>query len=78
MLRLERKVAQWLRALTALPKDQSSIPSIHMTAHNCLKFQFQGIQHPHTDIHAGKTPGHAKKKKKIGDGDYQMSTDTIF
>ncbi|CAO2645611.1 hypothetical protein LEMLEM_LOCUS27546 [Lemmus lemmus] len=36
-------MAQWLRALTALPKDPGSIPSTHMAAHNCLKIQFQGI-----------------------------------
>jgi hypothetical protein len=30
------KMAQWLRALTALPKVLSSIPSNHMVAHNHL------------------------------------------
>ena len=30
------EMAQWLRALTALPKDPGSIPSTHMTTHNCL------------------------------------------
>jgi len=29
-------MAQWLRALTALPKVLSSIPSNHMVAHNHL------------------------------------------
>jgi hypothetical protein len=28
------EMAQWLRALTALPKVPSSIPSNHMVAHN--------------------------------------------
>ena len=28
------EMAQWLRALTALPVDLSSIPSIHMVAHS--------------------------------------------
>jgi hypothetical protein len=28
------EMAQWLRALTALPKILSSIPSNHMVAHN--------------------------------------------
>jgi len=31
-----REIAQWLRALAALPKVLSSIPSIHMVAHNHL------------------------------------------
>jgi hypothetical protein len=30
------EMAQWLRALTALPEVLSSIPSIHMVAHNHL------------------------------------------
>jgi hypothetical protein len=30
------EMAQWLRALTALPKILSSIPSNHMVAHNHL------------------------------------------
>ncbi|CAO2582063.1 hypothetical protein LEMLEM_LOCUS2165 [Lemmus lemmus] len=30
------EVAQWLRALPALPKVLSSIPSNHMVAHNHL------------------------------------------
>jgi hypothetical protein len=29
-------MAQWLRALTALPEVLSSIPSTHMVAHNHL------------------------------------------
>ena len=37
------EMAQWLRALTALPEDPGSILSTHMAAHNCLKIQFQGI-----------------------------------
>lgn len=36
---------QWLRTLTSLPEDLSSIPNTHMTAHNRL-FQFQGIHCP--------------------------------
>jgi len=31
-----RAMAQWLRALTALPEDLGSIPSNDMAAHNCL------------------------------------------
>jgi len=30
------EMAQWLRALTALPEDLSSNPSNHMVAHNHL------------------------------------------
>jgi hypothetical protein len=30
------EMAQWLRALAALPEDPGSIPSTHMTAHTCL------------------------------------------
>jgi hypothetical protein len=30
------EMAQWLRAVTALPKVLSSIPSNHMVAHNNL------------------------------------------
>ena len=30
------EMAQWLRALTVLPEDPSSIPSTHMAAYNCL------------------------------------------
>jgi hypothetical protein len=30
------EIAQWLRALTALPEVLSSIPSNHMVAHNHL------------------------------------------
>jgi len=55
-----RGLAQQLRALAALPEDLGSIPNNHIAAHNCLQLQFQGIQHPHTDIHAGKTPMHMK------------------
>jgi hypothetical protein len=29
-----REIAQWLRALAGFPKDQGSIPSTHMAAHN--------------------------------------------
>jgi hypothetical protein len=31
-------MAQWLRALTALPEVLSSIPSDHMVAHNHLQW----------------------------------------
>jgi hypothetical protein len=32
------EMAQWLRALTALPEVLSSIPSNHMVAHNHLQW----------------------------------------
>jgi len=32
----DEEMAQWLRALTALPEVLSSIPSNHMVAHNHL------------------------------------------
>ena len=32
------EMAQWLRALTALPEFLSSIPSNHMVAHNHLEW----------------------------------------
>jgi hypothetical protein len=35
-----REMAQWLRALSALPEVLSSIPSTHMAAHNCRVLQF--------------------------------------
>jgi hypothetical protein len=44
-------MAQQLRALTALSKDQSSIPGTHTAA-------LQEIRH--TDIAAGKTPKHVR------------------
>jgi hypothetical protein len=50
--------AQQLRALAAFPEDPGSIPSTHMTAHNCNSSSrgFNAL----TDIHAGKTPIHIK------------------
>jgi hypothetical protein len=35
------EMAQWLRALTALPKVLSSIPINHMVAHNHLKWDLK-------------------------------------
>jgi hypothetical protein len=34
--KLAGEMAQWLRALTALPENLTSIPSNHMVAHNHL------------------------------------------
>ena len=39
-------MAQQLRALTALPEDPSSVPCIHVVAHNPLYLEFQGIWRP--------------------------------
>lgn len=36
-------MAQPLRALATLPEDLGSIPSTHITAHNCLQLQSHGI-----------------------------------
>jgi hypothetical protein len=35
----EREMAQWLKALTALPEVLSLIPSNHMVAHNHLQWE---------------------------------------
>lgn len=47
-----------------LQEDPNEIPRSHMAAHNYL---FQGIQHSHTDTHAGKTSMHRNQEyiKKI-------------
>jgi hypothetical protein len=39
MYNMTAEMAQWLRALTALPENQGSIPSTHMAIHNCLVLQ---------------------------------------
>ena len=54
------EMVQRLRAWAALPEDSGSIPGTHMAVHNYLSLQFQGIWHPHSDIHAGKIPMHIK------------------
>lgn len=61
-----------LRALTAVPENQSSLPSNHMVAHSLSIIPLPGIQSPlwllwvphmwHTDIHTGKSPIHIKIK----------------
>lgn len=43
------EVAQGL-ALVTLPEDPGSVPSTHMSTHNCLELQFQGIQHLHISV----------------------------
>jgi hypothetical protein len=40
------EVAQWLKALAALPEDPDLILSIYIMAHNHQKLQFQGTSHP--------------------------------
>lgn len=40
-------------------EDPNEIPRSHMAAHNYL---FQGIQHSHTDTHAGKTSMHRNQE----------------
>ena len=54
-------MAQWLRALVALPEDWGSIPSTHRAAHNFLSFQFQGTQQLHTDICSHNMHAHEMK-----------------
>jgi hypothetical protein len=56
------KLAQRLRTLAILPEVLGSLHSTHVAAHNCLLFQFLGIQQPHIDkyIYASKTPMHIK------------------
>jgi hypothetical protein len=43
------EMAQWLRALTALPEDPGSILSPHMAAHMSVTLVW-GIWHPCTDM----------------------------
>jgi hypothetical protein len=50
------EIAQWSRVVSDLPEVPSSNPCTYTVAYNCLKFQAQGIQQPHTEIHEGKTP----------------------
>lgn len=50
-----REMTQQLGVLAALPEDPGSVLGTHMVAHSSLWLQFQGRQHPHTDIYEGKT-----------------------
>ena len=45
------EMAQWLRALTALPEVLSSIPSNHMVAHNHLQWALMPSSGVSGDIH---------------------------
>ena len=40
---LTGEMAQWLKALAALPGDPGSVPSTYMAAHNHLFLQFQRL-----------------------------------
>lgn len=40
------EMGEWLRVLAVLPEDLNAIPNIHLLAHNCLDFKFQGTQCP--------------------------------
>lgn len=52
-------MSQQLTTLVALLGDLGPFPT-HTATHKCLyNSQFQRIQHPDTDIHAGKTSMHA-------------------
>jgi hypothetical protein len=49
-----REMAQWLRALTALPEVLSPIPSNHMVAHNHLQWSlmpFSGVSEESNGVH---------------------------
>ena len=50
-----REMAQRLRVLAVLPEAPGPITSTQMA-------KLQGIQHPHTEKHADKTPIHVKLK----------------
>jgi hypothetical protein len=39
------EMAWWIRALVAISKEPGLVPTINMTSHNCLCFQYQEIQH---------------------------------
>ena len=66
---------QQLRAWAALPEDQSSNPSTHMSARNnqlpsprdlTPSFGLWALHTKwYTDVHAGKTPIHIKQKIRI-------------
>jgi hypothetical protein len=60
------EIAQWIRALAAF--DEGFILSIHLSVHNHLSLEFQGIGHSSligTDmvyIHAGRTYIHIDER----------------
>lgn len=80
------ETAQELSTCFALTGNPGSVLGTHMVAHNHLKLQFQGIQHPtltssgirqaHDFTHAGKTfidinqSKKLKKKKRVQMADY--------
>lgn len=59
-------MARQLIALTAIPENLGSVPSIHMTTHKWL--QFQGTRHLYINIHAGKTSVNINKFTKVTKG----------
>ena len=64
-------MAQWLRALAALPEDPGSIPSTYMTAHNCLNSCSKGsntfiqINIQNTNIHKNISLKYSRKSKEL-------------
>ena len=40
------EMAQWVRALIALPENRGALRSTHMAAHDHLELQFPGIRCP--------------------------------
>jgi hypothetical protein len=54
-------MAQWLRALAALPEDPGSISSTHMAAHNICN---SCPRESDSITHAGKTPMYITSEEK--------------
>ena len=56
-VRVAGEMAQWLRAVTALPEVLSSIPSNHMVAHNHLQWDLMpssGVSEDNYSVHIHK------------------------
>jgi hypothetical protein len=61
-------MAQWLRALTALPEVLNSIPSNHMVAHNHLEWDLMpscGVSEDSYSAPINKINTPLKKKKTL-------------
>jgi hypothetical protein len=53
-------MAQWLKALTALPEVPSSIPSNHMVAHDHLQWDLMpssGVSEDSDSVYISSMPG---------------------
>jgi hypothetical protein len=60
-------MAQWLRALLLFQRTQVQLPAPtrQLTTVCNSSSRASGIWHPHTDIHAGKTPMYIKYKNSL-------------